>query len=126
MYTHSERINCKNGLLSDLEGPVITIDLKVLYPCNRSGCNENYLCDLCSNSDMCPKAEHKSPMRDLKLKCSVKDHAFRKDHFINHPKNFAETKDIPVEKNVFYHDLELVYDPRSHSGRKIHLDALYN
>ena len=61
IYTHSERIDCKNELFSDLEGPIITIDLKVLYPCNRSGCNENCLCD-------------------LKLKCFVKDLAFCTDH----------------------------------------------
>ena len=61
IHTHSERIDCKNELFSDLEGPIITIDLKVLYPCNRSGCNENCLCD-------------------LKLKCFVKDLAFCTDH----------------------------------------------
>ena len=38
---------------------------------------------------------------------------------INHPKNFGETEDISVDKNVFENKLELVYDPRSHSVGKI-------
>ena len=38
---------------------------------------------------------------------------------INHPKNFGETEDISVDKNVFENKLELVYDPRSHSVKKI-------
>ena len=75
MYTHSERKNCSKGHLSDLE------DLKVLYPCNRFGCNENCLCD-------------------LKLKCFVKDLAFCTYNLINLPKCFAETKDISVD-NLF-------------------------
>ena len=32
----------KKELYSDLEGSIITIDLKVLYPCNRSVCNETF------------------------------------------------------------------------------------
>ena len=46
IYTHCERINCKKVLFSDLEGLIITFDLKVLYPCNRTGFDENCLCDL--------------------------------------------------------------------------------
>ena len=72
----------------------LTTDLKVLNPCNRSGCNEDYLCDFGSNSDMCPKAEYRSHMRDWKIKCSVKDLTFCTDHLNNHLKNFTETEDI--------------------------------
>ena len=124
MYTHSKRINCKEGFLGKLEGPVITSDLKVIYPCNRSGCNVECLCDLCSNSDKCKKSEHKSHMKDSELECPVKDLAFCSDHEINHPKNFDKSEDIAVDKNVFYHNLELVSDPRRHSVQKIHFAGI--
>ena len=43
---------------------------------------------------------------------------------INHPKNFGETEDISVDKNVFENKLELVYDPRSHSVGKINFAGI--
>ena len=89
-----------------------------------SGCNVYCLCDLCSNSNNCPKSEHKSHLKDFKLECSVKDLSICADHVINHPKNFDESEDISVDKNVFYHNLELVVDPRSHSVGKIHFAGI--
>ena len=124
MYTHSKRFNCKEGFLSKLEGPVITTDLKIIYPCNRSGCNEECLCDLCSNSDKCRKSDHKSHIKNLELECPVKNLAFCADHEINHPKNFDKSEDISVDKNVFYHNLELVNDPRRHSVKEIHFAGI--
>ena len=124
MYTHNRKTKCNEGVLRNLQGPVMSNDLKVVYPCNRSGCNVYCLCDLCSNSNNCPKSEHKSHLKDFKLECSVKDLSICADHVINHPKNFDESEDISVDKNVFYHNLELVVDPRSHSVGKIHFAGI--
>ena len=115
MYTHSTTVPCKTGPLKYLEGPVMTLDLRVVYPCNRTGCNEDCLCDLCLNCDKCPKNEHKAHIKNSTLECVVKKLAFCQNHQINHPENFIEKEDISIEKNIFYHNLKLVDQPRSHS-----------
>ena len=101
MYTHSTTVPCKTGPLKYLEGPVMTLDLRVVYPCNRTGCNEDCLCDLCLNCDKCPKNEHKAHIKNSTLECVVKKLAFCQNHQINHPENFIEKEDISIEKNIF-------------------------
>ena len=54
MNTHSDGVMCKKGPIEDLVGPAMTHDMKVIYPCNHSGCNQGCMCDLCLQSEMCP------------------------------------------------------------------------
>ena len=116
MYSHSEKVECVKGPIEHIEGPVMTHDLTVIYPCNRSGCNHNCLCDLCLNSQNCSKSEHKNHMTEIKEECVVEQNFQCQDHNINHPDNFDVMEDIMVQKNIFYHNLELEKQPRRHSA----------
>ena len=100
MYTHSTSILCKRGAINVLEGPVMTREKKVVYPCNRAGCNHECLCYLCLNSKECSG--------NMK-------HFYCQEHKIKHPKCFNMEKDISVEKHIFYHNLSLQKNPREHS-----------
>ena len=124
MYTHSARVPCKKGTLENLEGPVMNLDLRVVYPCNRAGCNEDCLCELCTNVDKCPKSEHKRHLKDIAAECMVKKMSYCQEHQVNHPENCKEEEDISIKKNIFYHNLKLVKQPRSHCTDKINLAGI--
>ena len=115
MYTHNENIECVKGSIEILEGPVITPDLTFVYPCNRSGCNHKCVCDLCINNHMCKKSEHKEHIQDVNYECDVSQHVQCQEHEIDHPENFDENEDINVEKNIYFHNLELEKQPRKNS-----------
>ena len=119
MYSHSTRISCSIGPILNLEGPAMTSELKVVYPCNRAGCNHECLCDLCINSLKCPKLEHQKHLKESNSKCIVAEESECQIHVIDHPENFNRTEDISVEKNIFYHNLKLVDQPRKHSTGNI-------
>ena len=116
MYTHSARIPCTKGQFEKLEGPVMTPDLTFLYPCNRSGCNHNCLCQLCINSYRCPKDKHKTHMEEIHGECQVEKLTQCHEHKIDHPKNFIEDEDISVQQHIFFHNLDLEHQPRRHSA----------
>ena len=119
MHSHNAKVPCKMGPIENLEGPAMTSDLKVIYPCNRAGCNEDCLCDLCVSSLKCPRNDHKEHLKQLNSECSVAKEFQCQDHDIDHPENFNEKEDILVEKNIFYHNLKLVDQPREHSTGQI-------
>ena len=119
MYTHSERVECIRGSIDNLAGPVMTPDLKIIYPCNRSGCNHICVCDLCTNSHMCPTSDHKKHMQELQSECSIEQNFQCQEHKVGHPQNFSDKEDILVEKNLFYHNLKLEKKPRKFSTGSI-------
>jgi hypothetical protein len=40
MYSHGDKVSCNSGSIEKLCGPVMTRDMKVIYPCNKSACNQ--------------------------------------------------------------------------------------
>lgn len=119
MFTHSANYECVKGIIDKLEGPVMTSDLKFVYPCNRSGCNHNCMCELCINCYRCPKDEHKKHIEMRQTECPVEKDSQCPEHEIDHPKNFNDKEDLLVHKNIFYHNLELEEKPRRHSAENI-------
>jgi hypothetical protein len=119
MYRHNGNVPCNKGHVENLEGPAMTSDLKVIYPCNRAGCNQDCLCDLCINRLECPRMEHKEHLKESNSECSVTKESQCQEHNIDHPENFNKVEDISVDKNIFYHNLKLVDQPRQHSTGKI-------
>ena len=115
MFSHSEKIECTKGPIKILDGPVMTLDMTIVYPCNRSGCNHNCMCDLCLNSHKCPKSEHKKHLREIQRDFSVSLNTQCQQHEISHPANFDEGEDISMQKNIFYHNLKLEKQPRRNS-----------
>ena len=115
MYTHSEKIECFKGSIESLEGPAMTPDMTVVYPCNRSGCNHNCVCDLCINGHKLKKSELKTHMQEAHSECVDILNIQCQEHKIDHPENFDENEDINVQKNIYYHNLELEKQPRKNS-----------
>lgn len=115
MFTHSPSVACIEGTLKNLEGPVMTSDLTFVYPCNRTDCNHNCLCQLCINSFKCSKDQHKNHIKEIYPECDVDKSSQCQEHQIDHPKNFDNKEDISVQKNIFYHNLELQDQPRRDS-----------
>ena len=77
---------------------------------------------MCVNSHKCSRiehTEHKEHLKQLNSKCSVVIELQCQDHDIDHPENFNKKEDILVEKNIFYHNLKLVDQPRKHSTGQI-------
>ena len=117
MYRHNGNVPCNN--IENLEGPAMTSDLKIIYPCNKAGCNQDCLCDLCIKRLKCPRMEHKEHLKESNSECGVTKESQCKEHNIDHPKNFNKVEDISVDKNIFYHNLQLVDQPRQHSTGKL-------
>ena len=124
MYTHSARVPCKTGPISVLQGPVMTSDLKILYPCNRDECNHDCLCDLCVSNHMCEINQHKIHLKEPNNECPIVMKTECQDHYIDHPDNYNKEEDIVVAKNLFYHNLELTNQPRNHTSEKIILAGI--
>ena len=119
MYSHSEKVDCTRGTIDSLVGPVMTPDLTVVYPCNRSGCNHGCLCDLCLNSHKCPTIDHKKHLQEKNSQCIIERNFQCQEHKMGHPHNFNDKEDILVEKNLFYHNLKLEKEPRRFSTGSI-------
>ena len=119
MYTHSSSTLCEKGPIDALEGPVMTHEQKVVYPCNRAGCNHACLCYLCTNSKDCPENVHIQHTQDFSSKCPVNGNFYCQEHKIKHPKSFNQDEDISVEKHLFYHNLSLQKNPRKYSTGNI-------
>jgi hypothetical protein len=119
MYSHGEQVKCNQGLIKDLHGPAMTLDMKVIYPCNNFGCNHDCLCPFCLNSKNCPKDSHKEHIESFDQECNIQKTAQCQEHWVKHPENFNEKEDVIVDKNVFYHNEDLVKEPRRYSVEKL-------
>ena len=119
MYTHIDGVMCEKGRIEDLVGPAMTHDMKVIYPCNHSGCNQGCMCDLCLQSEMCPIKEHKKHIKHSSQECIVNRNIECQERQIMHPENLDNKEDIVVEKNIFYHNKKLVDQPRNYFAGKI-------
>ena len=119
MYSHGDKVKCNIGSIKNLRGPAMTLDMKVIYPCNNSACNQDCLCPFCLSSKDCPTEKHKQHLQDFDQECFVQKAAQCQDHWVNHPESFNEKKDVLVEKNVFYHNGVLVNEPRKYAVEKL-------
>ena len=104
MYSHSPRVACETGLIDALEGPVMTKDFKIAYPCNQYKCNHACLCSLYENSHMCPESDHKGHIEDKASECKIVIESECQEHKIKHPKNFDVEEDTgcPTKKFTFF------------------------
>jgi hypothetical protein len=119
MYSHGDQVECKLGLTEVLHGPAMTLDMKVIYPCNNFGCNQDCLCPFCLSSKTCPKDSHKEHIESFDQECNIQKTSQCQKHWVKHPENFDEKEDVMVEKNVFYHNDGLVKEPRRYSVEKL-------
>ena len=76
---HNAKVYCKIGPIKNLEVTAMTYNLKVIYPSNWAGCNEDCLC---VNSHKCPRIEHKEHLKQLNSECSVAREFQCQDHEI--------------------------------------------
>jgi uncharacterized C2H2 Zn-finger protein len=112
MYSHGDQVDCSEGKVKQLSGPAMTYDMKVIYPCNRSACNQGCECGFCDLSSLCLPASHKQHLKDSEKECIVQKQSQCQDHWVGHPDNFAVKEDILIEKNIFYHNGVLEKEPR--------------
>ena len=105
MYRHNGNVPCNKGLIENLEGPAMTSDLKIIYPCNRAGCNQDCLCDLCIKRLKCPRMEHKEHLKESNSECSAIKESQCQEHNIDHPENFnkvAVRSNFNFMQRIFY------------------------
>jgi hypothetical protein len=114
-YSHDQKYPCAN--VSTLSGPAIQHDLTMVYPCNIGMCCLPCQCRLCANikKNMCSLENHKMHMKNFDISCVVQQDAQCQEHWVTHPDNFNVEEDILVEKNIFFHNGELVEQPRNHT-----------
>jgi hypothetical protein len=112
MYSYSDKVECQRGNIRQLCGPAMTHDMKVIYPCNKSGCNHGCQCGFCEIVSLCPPESNKKKHGKADMECVVQKRAQCQEHWITHPENFDAIEDISVEKNIFYHNGILVSQHR--------------
>jgi hypothetical protein len=73
MYRHGEQFPCEKGYLEQLEGPAMTSNLVMIYPCNLGSCSKKCLCDFCeqTRSNTCPLKKHKKYLKKFDVECVV-------------------------------------------------------
>ena len=121
MFGHGGHVSCDEGALGDLDGPAMTRDMTLVYPCNLGKCNKDCLCDFCerTRTNICPLNKHKKHLTKFDEDCLVQKAAQCQEHWVDHPENYNEDEDILVEKNLFYHNNKLVDHPRSYTVQNI-------
>ena len=119
MYSHGDKVSCNSGSIEKLCGPVMTRDMKVIYPCNKSACNQDCLCPFCQLSTECLTENHKKHIRDFDQECHVQRDSQCQEHWVKHPETFNAKEDVMVEKNIFYHNEVLVKNPRIYFVEKL-------
>ena len=115
MFGHGGGVHCENLFGNKLEGPAVTTKLTVVYPCSNSSCMVNCPCNLCKNTSkgLCSLLEHKKHAVRFHKDCSVQKQAQCQLHWVTHPEWFDSEEDVVVEKNVYFHNDELIEQPRS-------------
>ena len=123
MFGHGVDVSCRGpGLL----GPGMTENLTVIYPCSKNTCCIDCTCNLCESTRVghCNLKEHKKHLQRFDLDCLVQKQSQCQIHWVSHPDNFVTEEDILVEKNVFFHNGQLVDQPRNHAVEIIKLAGL--
>ena len=117
MFTHGDEIICNQETIDSLDGPSMTENLTVVYPCNKHKCRIACSCQLCeqTRTNICPLEHHKKHLTRFDKICPVQIFSQCQEHWVSHPDNFILDEDILVEKNLFYHNQELVHQPRSYA-----------
>ena len=119
MYCHGDQVECNLGPVGNLSGPPMTLNMKVIYPCNKSACNQDCLCPFCLLSQRCPTDQHKRHIKDFDQGCIAQKASQCQEHWVKHPGNYDEKEDIVVEKNIYYHNKVLVKKPRKYAAQKL-------
>ena len=117
MFNHSNDVVCQESNLGHMNGPAMTDSLTVVYPCSKGMCSLDCTCDLCNNTrrKLCPIKSHKQHLTKFEKSCPVQTVSHCQDHWVDHPENFNGDEDICVEKNLYFHNKELVDQPRSYA-----------
>ena len=120
-FSHHPQYSCLTQESSKLLGPVMTRELTLVYPCNIGMCSIHCQCNLCKNTRhmICSLVNHKKHMEHFDIDCLVQKNSQCQEHWVTHPDNFNREEDIFVEKNLFFHNGELVDQPRNHTLEKI-------
>ena len=125
LYTHSDEFECQTGKVGELDGPAMTRDQSIVYPCNRSLCNHMCKCKLCTKRAECPPELHKKHLAatkfngtnlvldEIDLECLVQKSSQCQEHWVDHPDNFNKKEDIEIEKNLYFHNDKLIKVPRN-------------
>ena len=102
MYRHGDHIECSKGNGLYLEGPAMSNDLTIIYPCNHGHCNQTCKCHFCgfTRKNLCSLKKHKWHLGKFEIKCPVQQNSQCQEHWIGHPDNFNEEEDILVEKSI--------------------------
>ena len=126
MFSHSEDVACLKNRFGYLNGPVTTHELTSVYPCSKGWCNVDCTCDLCENTRkrMCPLKNHKKHLTKFDRTCEVQRASQCQEHWVGHPQNFNAEEDIMVEKNLFFHNNQLVKQPRSQAVEIVHFSGI--
>ena len=118
-FCHSSQYSCsrRKMIKFHLTGPVMTKDLTVVYPCNIGKCCIDCECKLCNNTRkrLCVLKEHRRHMHQFDKTCLVQQKSQCQDHWVSHPENFNMEEDIFVEKNIFFHNKQLMDQPRNYA-----------
>ena len=117
MFSHGNDVSCQESKLGHMSGPAMTDELTVIYPCSKGLCSLDCTCDLCdaTRRKLCPLKSHKKHLIKFEKSCPVQKDSQCQDHWVDHPENFNDDEDIRVEKNLYYHNKELVNQPRSYA-----------
>ena len=115
MFGHSGGDICHDGDVASLEGPAMTDRLVVVYPCSNTRCMVDCVCDLCNNTskNLCSLIKHKSHIRRFHGDCLVQKESQCQLHWVAHPDLFETEEDVFVEKNLYFHNNQLLEQPRT-------------
>ena len=118
MFSHGDGLDCDEGLIKQMDGPVVSDELTVIYPCNKGRCNMNCICQLCeqTRTKICPSKNHRKHLTKFDKDCPVQEASQCQEHWVGHPDNFNRDEDILVEKNLFFHNNTVVDQPRSYKN----------
>ena len=121
MFRHEKNIPCNEAGSTHLDGPAMTEQLTTVYPCNHGRCIVDCLCKFCekTRTNLCDINDHKYHLESFEPECPVQKESQCQNHWVGHPKNFDVVEDIVVEKNMFFHNNQLVEQPRSYKVEEI-------
>ena len=127
MYKHNENEestsnepDCIKNLTNS--GPASLLNQSVVYPCDRGHWHpcECQSCTLIRNFNC---TNHKIHMKHNIKKCFIREAVDCDEHHIEHPENFQHG-DIVIEKNVLYHNRQLLKGGRNYRREEIVLAGL--
>ena len=125
-FNHGEQNICTGGQGEEMKGPAMSKQLSVVYPCSRGKCAVDCICELCekTRNKMCQLENHKTHLKKFTTNCLVQKSSQCQEHWVSHPKKFNQEEDILVEKNIYFHNNQIVDNPRSYAVEIIRLSGI--